>query len=57
MKQNVFSPVLTSDPPREPFEAGIYAAVPRNKLLLMARFDAESHDIERRHVVLQNLGA
>ena len=51
MKQNEFSPVLTSDPPRKPLRPGFHAAVLRYELLLMAGLDAKPHDIECRHIV------
>src|SRR5262245_43689389 len=41
----------------EALETGIYATVLGNKLLLMARFDADPHDIKCRHVVLPTLEA
>ena len=39
-------------PAAEALETGVHASVLRNELILMARLDAEPHDIECRHVVL-----
>jgi uncharacterized Ntn-hydrolase superfamily protein len=36
----------------ETVEAAMEAAMRRDEILLVARFDAEPHNIERRHVVL-----
>jgi hypothetical protein len=44
-------------PAAEALEVGIHAAVLRNELLLMARFDPEPHDIKCCHLVLPTLKA